>query len=1567
MTRVDLKLKTDDAASQPTYSVRIQGSSSSLPDGTDLGTLTTSTSLTTAFQTVQFTSSAGVDLRADTTYWVVIDVGAADPDSDIAFRRSDDEDGDGTAGWSLVDTSAFRNVDGSGSWQNIVSNPMTIAIYGHVRTGIAPEITLARVHGTKLTLRFHEPLAAAASLANSAFTVKKTPSGGTETTVSVTGVAISGNALTLTLWSAVAATDTGIKVSYTKPTMGTNNRIEDAAGNETDSFTDQAVTINRAPTYTGGGTGVDSEINAPSVTLVSLDLANSFSDPDGDTLTISGPTPDRDDVFVREDASDNGWVHNTTINRLFVTIKPTCELANLDPPILGSSDYQNHITVFTLTATDPYGASVSVKRRYKTSSTAAAVGGIALPPCNVAKSFAVDGDTLTLTYEGSSAAADPSGLKASQYTVKVNGKAVTPTAFAVGTTTDVPATTTPPAPAKKTTPVTLTLPDAVWAGDTVTVSHSPPENPQTVGFTDEAVTNSETNHRPAVSTTESLAATVQPGATHALVVTYSDSDIDPGSILLATPGGTSTSPDDTLTITATVDPADVIGSTHIGGVVGDRTSARLTFIMKDLTALCALSPVPATDEDGNIVTKVTVTATDSDGASVDIVFTATTPFDAADCAPTFESASVDEAVLTLTFERALDEGSEPAPGDFALTVAGATRSVSAVDVSGLTVVLTLSSAVAEGETVTVGYTKGTTPLRLEGGTGSPAETFAARAVTNVTGETPTLESAVVHVRTLTMVFDEALDESSVPARLAFTVTARGSERPAGEVVSILQTGVAVSGARVVLTLASDVIAGETVTVRYDRPTTGATIRDTHANRYEAASFSGAPVDNRAGDATNPRLRAVTVQGKALTLTYDEQLDPAHEPPIGSFIVDDDRPPGVGGRLTVTGVEVTGRTVVLTLGLAEDVTEEQAAVLVLTYNIDEVDFIQDFAGNPANLIATGSNQPPGVRVRYGAPPSGQRTPSGGVPSQPSAGAPVASAGSDFAVDPGAAVTLDGSASSDPDGDALAYAWSQVSGTAVTLAGANTASASFTAPEESGDLSFSLTVTDPGGLSGSDEVVVTVSDLAPAFGDAAVASLVLVLDEAMDPVVLPEATGGNGALSYGLTSAPAGLAGLSLDAATRTLSGTPGTEGNWVFTWRADDADANRADTDAAILTFRVTVEDARTAAVKRSVRRTLAAVARRALSSPLDNIGARFAASVPMSGLALAGETVPLGVSGAGLADAGRSCPAGGAEDAFAQSGFGAEREGCAGARSRGVEAADLMWSSAFSLNLGAAGGSGTPSAPLWSVWGRGDLGTFAGQPEGMRYEGELRTGWLGMDARSGAWVAGLAVSHGTGEADYSFDVGGYSGEGSLETELTAVYPYGRWTLADGLELRGVLGAGWGEASHRLDDGPREKSDLSMRMASAGLRHELPALAGIDLAVRADASLARMETEKGPDDVDGLTADSWRVRAGLEASRRIALEDETALTPFVEAAAREDGGDGLEGAGLEIAGGLRYTAPRLHVEARGRWLAAHSQEGAQERGVSVTARMGPGAHGRGLSLMLSPRWGAGTGAAAGAPR
>ena len=116
-----------------------------------------------------------------------------------------------------------------------------------------------------------------------------------------------------------------------------------------------------------------------------------------------------------------------------------------------------------------------------------------------------------------------------------------------------------------------------------------------------------------------------------------------------------------------------------------------------------------------------------------------------------------------------------------------------------------------------------------------------------------------------------------------------------------------------------------------------------------------------------------------------------------------------------------------------------------------------------------------------------------------------------------------------------------------------------------------MTDPGGLTGSDEVTVTVLDVAPGFGGVSVPALELAPGEAMEAVVLPEASGGNGALSYRLASAPAGLAGLEFDAATRTLSGTASVEGgSYTFSYRADDGDGNRAATDAATLTFAVTV-------------------------------------------------------------------------------------------------------------------------------------------------------------------------------------------------------------------------------------------------------------------------------------------------------------------------------------------------------------------------------------------------------------
>ena len=102
-------------------------------------------------------------------------------------------------------------------------------------------------------------------------------------------------------------------------------------------------------------------------------------------------------------------------------------------------------------------------------------------------------------------------------------------------------------------------------------------------------------------------------------------------------------------------------------------------------------------------------------------------------------------------------------------------------------------------------------------------------------------------------------------------------------------------------------------------------------------------------------------------------------------------------------------------------------------------------------------------------------------------PAADAGADQDAAHGAAVTLDGSASSDPDDDAVTFLWTQESGPTVALEGADTARPTFTAPDLStaSMLVFTLMVSDAAGAMDTDTVTVRVSaDLLPSFGDAAV---------------------------------------------------------------------------------------------------------------------------------------------------------------------------------------------------------------------------------------------------------------------------------------------------------------------------------------------------------------------------------------------------------------------------------------------------------------------------------------------------
>ena len=152
-----------------------------------------------------------------------------------------------------VDTDSDTATPGQEQW-DLQANPLDWTAEQHVTASLkfpdttAPAFESAAADGASLVITFDEDLAAAASLANSAFTVEKTPSGGVEDTVtlSTTAPVISGKTVTLTLAAVLVSTDGSVKVSYNKPTAGSANKLADAAGNETASFTDQTVTNNTA-------------------------------------------------------------------------------------------------------------------------------------------------------------------------------------------------------------------------------------------------------------------------------------------------------------------------------------------------------------------------------------------------------------------------------------------------------------------------------------------------------------------------------------------------------------------------------------------------------------------------------------------------------------------------------------------------------------------------------------------------------------------------------------------------------------------------------------------------------------------------------------------------------------------------------------------------------------------------------------------------------------------------------------------------------------------------------------------------------------------------------------------------------------------------------------------------------------------------------------------------------------------------------------------------------------------------------------------------------------------------
>jgi len=109
--------------------------------------------------------------------------------------------------------------------------------------------------------------------------------------------------------------------------------------------------------------------------------------------------------------------------------------------------------------------------------------------------------------------------------------------------------------------------------------------------------------------------------------------------------------------------------------------------------------------------------------------------------------------------------------------------------------------------------------------------------------------------------------------------------------------------------------------------------------------------------------------------------------------------------------------------------------------------------------------------------------GTTPNQP----PVANAGADVTITlPTSSVTLNGSASKDPDGSIVSYAWSKVSGPSQFLIASPGSAITIMSNLVVGTYIFRLTVTDDKGATGSDDVTVLVLDSTSPGNQAPVAN-------------------------------------------------------------------------------------------------------------------------------------------------------------------------------------------------------------------------------------------------------------------------------------------------------------------------------------------------------------------------------------------------------------------------------------------------------------------------------------------------
>ncbi|MCY4619572.1 MAG: SwmB domain-containing protein [Chloroflexi bacterium] len=157
------------ATSVTSYNVKVMSEGTSGPGSTKVGDLNNPTNLTAGISNSFSASGGGLDLKPNTTYYILMDLSASHNTVVLKATKDDGENPNRAAGWGIANKSLSRNPGSSGAWTSL-NNKWKIIINGYAKT--RPVLKRAAINGGTLVLDYDKALDTASGTAPRKFWIK---------------------------------------------------------------------------------------------------------------------------------------------------------------------------------------------------------------------------------------------------------------------------------------------------------------------------------------------------------------------------------------------------------------------------------------------------------------------------------------------------------------------------------------------------------------------------------------------------------------------------------------------------------------------------------------------------------------------------------------------------------------------------------------------------------------------------------------------------------------------------------------------------------------------------------------------------------------------------------------------------------------------------------------------------------------------------------------------------------------------------------------------------------------------------------------------------------------------------------------------------------------------------------------------------------------------------------------------------------------------------------------------------------------------------------------------------